>query len=79
MSNPPEATGHDTTSVVLSETSFRHPAGTCGERVPSPHSRCQARFEPFMAAERFRLRDAVVILCRCRAAWRETSTAEAAA
>ena len=59
--------------------------GACGERIPSPHSRCQAKAEPFLAAELVtsRLSSAgavgyVVRLIRCHgcnATWQESVTA----
>lgn len=58
--------------AMLQATSFRHP-GTCGERIPSPHERCQQALAPYMAAERFTTRRAVLVLCRCGAAWREAA------
>lgn len=56
---------------VLVMTSFVHPPGRCGQRVESPHERCQAKLTPYLAAERFVLRRAVIVLCRCGEAWRE--------
>lgn len=77
MSTPSGTTRHHTT-VDLVSTSFAHP-GSCGEHVRSPHPQCQARLDPYHAAERFVLRHAVVVRCRCGAAWREVQPAEAAA
>ena len=52
--------------IHLVETSFLHPPGRCGERVPSPHPRCQAKLEPYRAAERF----GSILLCQCGTSWR---------
>lgn len=61
-------------NTVLVSTSFRHPSGRCGERVLSPHDKCQAALTPYLAAERFSLRDrGAILLCRCGAAWREVT------
>lgn len=58
------------------ETSFAHGAEGCGERIPSPHARCQERFGPFLAAERLHRRYAVILVCNvCRTAWREEGAA----
>lgn len=59
---------------VLVATTFSHPAGRCGEHVPSPHERCQAVTNPYLAAERFVTRRAVIIRCRCGESWREIAT-----
>jgi hypothetical protein len=58
--------------------------GACGERIPSPHPRCQAKAEPFLAAEivtsRLSSAGAVgysVVLIRCHGCgwtWQESGT-----
>lgn len=44
--------------------------GVCGERIPSPHTACQAKSEPYLAAERAAITRASigpvrVVLYRC--------------
>ena len=44
----------------------------CGERIPSPHRRCQEQVAPFLAGERQVRRHGVFVLCNvCRSGWRE--------
>lgn len=60
----------DDTTPNLVQTGFQHPAGSCGERVDSPHVVCRARYAPYHAAEAFATKYARIILCRCGTAWR---------
>jgi hypothetical protein len=67
---------------VLALRVVRHP-GVCGERIPSPHERCQAKFTPYLGAEIIRVnRTSIgqvrVLIYRCHgcnATWQGSETA----
>ncbi len=60
--------------LTLVPTTFHHGPEGCGERIESPHPRCQELFLPYLAGERLHRRFATIVLCLvCRSAWREVA------
>ena len=51
---PSTSVGNDTPTIATRSLSRVVPhSGACGERIPSPHPRCQAKADPYLVAERF--------------------------